>query len=70
MSADPLFAEVEATIGRLNILPGEGAENALAMVQSIADVESEGDPDVMRNALLECAAFCVAGIRDIDRGAL
>ncbi len=70
---DPLFAEIEATIARLNILPGEGAENAIETVASIAceaDSNAGIDVDADRKALLECAAFCLAGIRDIDRGAL
>ncbi len=68
----PLFTEIEATIARLNILPGEGAENARDMAASILeDPDMDGDyvdDSVHRKALLECMSFCVAGIRDIDRG--
>ena len=68
--ADPMFAEVEATIARLQILPGEDAENALDMVASIAGEAARDGyfDDGLRKVLLECAAYCTAGIRDIDRG--
>lgn len=69
--SDPLFAEIEAKILDMRIEPGEGAENAIDMIASIAGGvngdEAEGDDgwrDALRAALLECAAFAVAGLRD------
>lgn len=66
--SDPLFAEIEAKILDMRIEPGEGAENAIDMIASIAsEVTRDGDfGDALRAALLECAAFAVAGLRDAE----
>lgn len=69
--ADPMLAEIVAKILDLDILDGEGPENAIDMIASIAgnvNADSAGSDEAWRAtyraALLECAAYAFAGLRD------
>ena len=74
---DALLVEIEAEIKRLDIRPEEGGAYALDAIASVASmVTSEGASDTdeeweaaIRATMLECAAYAVAGLREIDRRA-